>query len=532
MYSRLLLGIVLLVLGTVAAEAARAQRHRLVPVGDWTYAYIERLQRRGYLLELPPTALPYTQGDVAEALRRLDRTALGDVEARWVRLLERALALEDADGDAARLGVLLEAGLDAANTDRLDVLRPTGGGSPALAAGDVRLYPNAALRAYVESGRVIAHLGLQHSVYYNDDPDGLDVANRLMVRSEPAYVGYDGRLVRLYAGRFGNHWGVPGEGATVVSGNPRPYDQLHVRLGGARLAVRALLGELDSITEDGRFTGRVGDDTVRVGSKRRFLAAHRFDWRPSHHLSLSVVEAVLYSGANAGGSLKYLNPLHALAFVEDNTPKNEENNGFVAGMLWAQVRPFTLHGQLLIDDVDVLGQGSEPASLALVGALHWAGALPQVDLGLRFEAVTSRTYNTGQAEGRYLYALRGLGLPFSDYVHAALQADVYLDRLLPGLILMPQVRRLLQGERDFRQPFPRGNEGVGLILDGTPERTVRLAAALRYQPSPRWWVAWDYGANFVSDAGFVERARRTRFVGLLAFGARFRLDRPFSLDVR
>ena len=506
-------------LGAFATDASRAQRHRIVPVGDWTYAYVERLQRRGYLLELPPTALPYKQGDVADALRRLDPATLGATEARWVRLLSKALDVPEAEADDVRFGGSLGAGLVAANTDRLDVLRPTDVGAPTLQAGDVRLYPNAALRAYLESGRVIAHLGVRHDVYYNDDPDGLDVANRLMARSEPAYLGYDGRFVSLYAGRFGNHWGVPGEAATVISANPRPYDQVNLRVGGPRLAVRALLGELDSITEDGRYTGRVEDDTVRVGNRRRFLAAHRFDWRPSPRLSLSAIEAVLYSGANAGGSLKYLNPLHALVFVEDNTPKNEENNGFVAGLLWAQRPPFTLHAQLLIDDFHVQRR-VEPTSFAFAGSLRWAGVVPQADVGLDFTAVASRTYNTAQAEGRYLYALRGLATQFSDYVHAALQADLYLDRVLPGLILMPQAHLLLQGERDFRQAFPRQDEGVGLILDGTPERTVRLAAALRYQPGPRWWVAWDYGVNLVTDAGFVRGASQTRFVGQLEVGAR------------
>ena len=522
----------MVLLSIATADAGWAQRYRLVPVGDWAYKYIERLQRRGHLLELAPTSVPYQQGDVADALGRLDRATLGNTEARWVGLLEEALGLEEPESGTARWGVSLGAGLDAANNDRLDVLRPTDAGSPTLETGDVRLYPNAALRAYLEAGRLIAHLGLQHSVYYNDDPDGLDVANRLMTRSEPAYVGYSGRFADLYLGRFGNHWGVPSEAAVVISGNPRPYDQLHLRLGGERIGVQAFLGELDSITEDGRFTGRVEDDTVRVGNKRRFLAAHRFDWRPSRRFSLSVIEAVLYSGANAGGSLKYLNPLHTLVFTEDNTPKNEENNGFVAGLLWAQVQRVTLYGQLLIDDFDVLRQGNEPASFALVGSLRWAGITPQVDVGLSVEMVATRTYNTAQPEGRYLYALRGLATQFSDYVHAALQADLYLDALLPGLIVMPQVQWLAQGERDFRQPFPSRDADVGLILDRTAERTVRLGAKLRYQRNPRWWIAWDHGVNLVSNLDHSKGMSRTRFIGQIEVGARFSLDRPLSLDVR
>jgi hypothetical protein len=40
-----------------------AQPNRVIPVEDWTYFYLQRLQRRGYLLDLHPTALPYTHGE-------------------------------------------------------------------------------------------------------------------------------------------------------------------------------------------------------------------------------------------------------------------------------------------------------------------------------------------------------------------------------------------------------------------------------------------------------------------------------------
>lgn len=509
--------------GVVPCLPALGQHHRLLPVDDGAYVFITRLQRRGHLLELHPAALPYTQGAVLEALAELDPDALPPVEAAWAARLRAALATPETNRPLLAAGA--EAGLTTIDTDRQDPLRPTDMGDPTLTAGPLRLFPEAAVTGLLEHGRFIARLGLRFDLYYRDDPDALDAANRLITRNE-SYLGYDGRLVAAYFGRFQNHWATYGDAATLVSANPVPYDRLYLRIGGERLALRSILGELDSITADGRFTGAAGADSVR-GSERRFLAAHRFDWRPSRNVALSFMEANLYSGANAGLSPRYLNPLQVHAFLVDNPPKNEENNGLLAGLLWFYHRRFTLQGQLMLDDFDILNQTGEPPSLALMGSLHYAGILPAADVGARLSIVSARAYNTHQAEGRYLYLLRGLATQFSDYVHAAVFADLY-SRRVPGLVVTPQVALLLQGEADLRQPYPTGE--VPFVLSGREERTLRFGAELFYQPDPRFWLRLDAGVNTTDHAGHREGARRTRFVGMLSFGTRLSLAQPFRLD--
>ena len=82
----------------------------------------------------------------------------------------------------------------------------------------------------------------------------------------------------------------------------------------------------------------------------------------------------------------------------------------------------------------------------------------------------------------------------------------------------------------IRDPFPeiRGSS-VGFILEGTIERTVRLATQLHYQRDPRWWIKFDAGINFVENNDNVEGASETKFIGMFEVGARFSLNRPFSL---
>ncbi|MEM9663756.1 MAG: capsule assembly Wzi family protein [Bacteroidota bacterium] len=510
----------LLLLTALAASPAWAQADRLVPVGSWHYDVIVRLQQRGHLLTLPPTALPYTQGDIAEAVAQTDTTTLHPVERRWLHLLRRALrrVSERVEAPTVRWEVALDGGGQAANTERPHVLRPLG--------EIVYAYPYGQIGGAVQFGPLVAELRTRHDLFYNDDPDGLDTALRAAARSDHTYVGARGTGWAVRLGRFAQHWGVHGETATVISSNPRTYDQLSLRLGGDRLFVHSLLGELDSATQDGRFTGTAGDDSVRVGSDRRFVAAHRWTWRPSPRLSVSLQESALFSGPGTGFSLKYLNPVHPFVYVVDNRPKNDENNGMVGLLLWGQHRRWTVHGQLLFDDLDLLGIGNEPPSIAATASLHRGAWTPILDAGVRATLVTLRTYNAGQPQGRYLYLLRGLATQFSDYVEAEAYARVLLDAWLPGLEATPYLAYLEQGDRDIRQPFPPKDSPVGWIFDGPTTQTWRPGVRLLYQASPWWWVRADLGLNRSQLEG---TDATMRAVGLLEVGFRLQLDGTYSI---
>ncbi len=498
---------------------ARSQDNRFLPLDDPAYEYISRLQRRGLLLELDPTLLPYRRAAVTAALQALDDEDLAPVQRRWVARLNAAFAPVSPDAGEVLFGVETGGGATAANTVRLDVLRPI--------REDLHVFEHVLFRAYLTRGAFVGQMGMRHDLYYDRDPDGLDAVNRLMARGEESYLGARGRFAALYLGRFGNHWGVYRQAATLVSANPRSYDQLSLRLGGARFSLNSIVGELDSITSDGRYTGTAGDDSVAVGSERRFLSAHRFNWRPSRHFSLAIMESALYSGAGSGFSLKYLNPLLPALFSVDNRPKNDENNGFFGGLFWAHLRRLTLQGQLMIDDFDALN-GREPTSFALTGHLTYALS-PTVDLGGSLEMVASRTYNTFQPEGRYLYLLRGLATQFSDYVAGSAFADLYLDRWVSGLQLTPQLRYLAQGERDIRQPFPEKDAPVPSILTGTVTHTWRTALEFFYQDDSRWWLRADLGFNHVVNADAVPGRSATRFSGMVELGLRLSLQRALQM---
>lgn len=509
--------IVLLLVIQAGAPAAHAQDHRLLQTDHPAYVYIQRLQRGGHLLTLHPTALPYTEGAVREALAALDSTRLNAAEHDWRDMLQRLLGRPQPESRTIA-GARLEGGIQLFNAARPDPSRPL---DDTLTA-----WPYGTGQLYVEHGPWIAQLGLRHDLAYRHHPDALNAARRLVVRSDGAYLGYDGRYAALYLGRFRHHWGPYASPSVLLSDNAFAPDHVALRLGGSRLALRSVAAELDNLSPDGTFTG----DGFRSGSTRRYLTAHRIDWRPSRHLALTFMESAVYSAESAGLSLKYMSPVHTLAFVVANQPRDEEDNGFLAGMLWAYLGGLTLHGQVLLDDFDIVN-AAEPTSAAFAGSVSYRLPHRPIDLSLQAALATARAYNSQQQEGDYVYLRQGLGLAHSDFVRLTLQADAYLDAWLPGLALAPQLHVLWQGEAAMLDPFPPSHDAVGTILHGTTERTLRPALGLFYQPTSWTWLRADAGWNISQDVDHVEGRERSRFVGLLQFGFRLDLNRPVRLSL-
>ena len=115
--------LVLLLLLSLDAEA-QAQQNRLLPTDDWAYATITRLQRRGHLLDLNPTAPPYRHGDVLAALAKIDRTRLSRTEQHWIDLLERAFKPVEKEEDEITLGYMFQVGARTINSDQ-ECLKPS-----------------------------------------------------------------------------------------------------------------------------------------------------------------------------------------------------------------------------------------------------------------------------------------------------------------------------------------------------------------------------------------------------------------------
>ncbi|PWN06132.1 capsule assembly Wzi family protein [Rhodohalobacter mucosus] len=515
------LGLFLLLAGTI-----NGQSHRLVNTHSWQYEYIQRLQERGHLLQLNPTDLPYTEGEIREALRSVSLQDLGDREREWYNLLSERFEARPVNIDSMRVGGLFEGGARRSSSDRLNVIDPSGDGEIIL--------PRGKLNGYMEWKNWIGQAGVTFDWFYDIDPDGLDTADRLYIRSEETYLGYNGERVEFYVGRFDNHWSTYGRQGAFLTDNPRSFDQIQFKLGSEKLSFSTLVGELDNLRSDSTFTGQPS----QTGSILRYIYMHRLDWSPFPNLKLSFIEAELYYSPNAGFSIRNLVPLHFMFFESDNLPKNVGANFILGGSVWYQSGKSTFYIQAMLDDLIVenrseLRENDEliPTTYTINSSLKVADIADRFDMGLEADLVGANAYRSRRFQDQWTYAQRGLATNFSDYVRTKAYLTFYPE-WSSGLKIEPAVTFYWKGTEDLRElrtsVGPDGSQIPG-ILAGTIERTVRPSLNLRYQPAGmklfgeendvrfNMWLDADIGVNYVENANNIEGDTTSPFIGLLRF---------------
>jgi hypothetical protein len=509
-----------------------AQQSALLPSEDPAYDLIERLQRRGHLLMLNPTLRPYSYRALRSGLESVDASMLKGVELEWYSQLNALMGQNDDSSElVTRFGV--SAAMMQSSSKRYDPLRPLG----TTPYAD----PRAEFSAVMGWQNVVAASGLTHDMFYDRDPDGLDLVNRFFIRGENTYLGYSSRFFDLYIGRFGTHWNRVGIEAPLIGDDVRQYDKIALRVGSERLSLHSIYGELDNLDSVGVFSGR----GFKAGNVRRYVFAHRVDWRPISALTLSVFEGDLVSGANASLSMRYLQPFHVVFFEQDNTPKNYENNLMVgAGIHYTNGR-VSATGQFILDDIVILNRTTvkeegrlEPATSQTTLLVTVGGVQPNLDVGIAGSLVSSMSYRTDQKEGQWSYAQRSLATPFADYAHIKVFADWYADHVATGLTLKPALHLLAQGTGDFRDDFNKSYASGRLLpafLSGTETITIRPSLGVDYRLFNLWidqhgtsqgWefnITADIGLNFIQNNKHVLNDKALQFHNI----AKVRVKRSF-----
>lgn len=502
----------LLAPATAGAQDPGRTGSRIVPLDSWTYEGIERLRTRGHLVNLNPMVQPYRRIDVAVGLLELSPDSLEEPVAGWVRLLREEFApeldrLREGDRDDMRVGLRLDLGASAADSRRRDPLVPY------RAEGDPepRVWPLNAEGLWIETHNVAAEARLFADHWHsaaNGDPDGRSPGGKLLLgRTRNAYLTLAHPWGDIWIGRLVRNWGPLGRPGMMLSDNPTSYPGLALDIGRGKLSVRFVLGELEAI-----------------GGLNRHIVANRLDYG-SGNFWISIGEAKLFS-SDRQSIFRFLNPAEIFFFDHDAEPADVVGNLMFNGIFWARVAPWTVYGELAIDDFDrnaflgIEDRDAEPATFQMSIGTRYLGLAPRVELGLDYRRVSSWSYRTVFGEDRWSYLDRGLADPWSDYDRLALRADVYTS--VSGLRLTPALQLQRMGEGDYRTVIPAtGNLGLPSNFVGVVETTRRLAIMGRYQPVRQFFVEWDVGRSFVSNAGHVEGFDEGRFSYLIRLGLTF-----------
>jgi len=546
------MGMVLAVSGVAQAQ----QDSRVLSLYDrQSYEYIQQLQDRGHLLELHPTDMPYRYDELHEALEGVTEYEFFGVQAQWIRHLRDRIGLNASEKPVLDLrgGSYLQVN----NSERDHMYRPSD--DIAYVWPMIELAPGIRYQGWV----VQAHARFE---YYEDrNIDGLDAVNRFWVRNEETYVGYSNEFLEVYGGRVLNHWGVYGQSSGLVSDHSVTYDQVKINVGTKHLQLSSVMGYLDNLKSDDVFNGDTRWDPLSV---KRYLFAKRLDWRPRENLMFSYRESLIFSGWDAVPQPKYMLPGYIGFFQADNAPQNDFINYLTGIAFWGQFgggrvhgngfaksgaksgaksqsssqNILTLHTEVIIDDIIFFRERrgiDERSNFNVFFNAAYALSQRPLTLQLNAEMVSSQSYNTDQAQGRYLYLRRGIATQFNDYVFGEFRTQLFLDGKLQGLRISPYLGGLLQGEQVIDKEFigspltqkdkdPDELEPVpDFVLSGVVQETFRAGVEwVYYSPAERgwkkgWWLRGDVGLNVMRDLGNVEGNDRTRPVGMIELGVQF-----------
>jgi hypothetical protein len=542
----------------VSGVAQAQQDSRVLSLYDrQSYEYIKQLQDRGHLLELHPTDMPYRYDELHEALQGVMEQESSGVQAQWIRYLRDRIGL-----DATEKPVLdLRGGsyLQANNSERDHMYRPSD--DIAYIWPMIELAPGIRYQGWV----VQAHARFE---YYEDrNIDGLDAVNRFWVRNEETYAGFSNEFLEVYGGRVLNHWGVYGQSSGLLSDHSVSYDQVKINVGTKHLQLSSVMGYLDNLKSDDVFNGDTREDPMSV---KRYLFAKRLDWRPREHLMFSYRESLIFSGWDAVPQPKYMLPGYIGFFQADNAPQNDFINYLTGIAFWGQFgggrvdgdgfansgggsrvgaksqsssqNILTVHTEVIIDDIIFFRERrgiDERSNFNVFFNAAYALSQRPLTLQLNAEMVSAQSYNTDQAQGRYLYLGRGLATQFNDYVFGEFRAHLFLGGTWQGLRASPYLGGLFQGEQVIDNEFigsplsqkdkdPDELEPVpDFVLSGVVQESFRAGVEwVYYSPAERgwkkgWWLRGDVGLNVMRNLGNVVGNNQTRPVGMIELGVQF-----------
>jgi hypothetical protein len=464
------------VLTLLSARTGTAQS-ALLPLDDIAYTYINALQARGQLRELPVIERPYTVGAVRAAVRSA-RASLHDAGSqRWFAAIDAATDKYAAGVTAADTGVFTAslAGYGVAQTS----------GTRDLMQSDRKdaLAPGFTVRALLQSGPFTGAMRVLADRRMRVDPEFFGRKDRVLsARTEDAYLSATSRFATLQIGRVGRSWGLPGQLGLMVSNGAYTYDHAFLRLGTDRIHLATVVARLD----DERLN--FSTDTVA----QRYFTAHRLAMSVGG-LEAGISESVIYGGVARGFRPNLSNPVSP-AFLAQYSDGDKINVAFGADALWRAHNGMMLGGQLYLDDfqIDKCELCGEPPGFALSSLTYRA---PD-----RFERYTSRTVGLGQRN--------------SDFDE--LRAGVDIGPVLPAPVRVYVAYRR-QGAGDYREPYPAASllSSWPTMFEGVVVKVLRVGASGAMRLGSSVEVSLDAGINHSANDLRVARATKTRPEGRL-----------------
>ena len=480
----------------LAAPVVAAQ-HALFPLDDIGYTYIDALQARGWLRDLPIVERPYAIGAIRAAVAAARERHPRDGTSRWLNELLDAVnkyapfaSITDTTMLFASLG-----GWGAARTSHTDDVMESVGRRSYL--------PGLTGRVLVQTPYISAVLRMGTPV--RNDVGAAPITHRAQrFRAEDAYLDISSRFATLQIGRVGRSWALPGQLGLTLSNASATYDHVYVRLGTPRVHLSSLFARLDD--QPVSFTS----DTLA----HRYFTAHRLSFRVGN-FETALNETVIYGGIGRAFSPALSNPTAAL-FLAQYSEGEKINPALGLDALWHAPHGMLFGSQIFIDDfqIDRCKYCGKPPGIGVTVTADGVLLPGAARLFAAYTRVTTLTYrNTDRFEGYYS---RGTSLG---------QRTIDFDEFRGGIDVGPALRAPMrlyvalrrQGAGSIFSPYPplEAYNTWPTIFEGVTIKTVRVALSGALRIASTLEVQGDAGINQSLNDARIIGATRTRFEGHL-----------------
>lgn len=476
--------VVVAAVACVVSAAPLVAQGTLLPVDDVAYTYIDALQARGLLRELPIIERPYTVGAIRSAVAAVRRREDAATWSRWLAAIEQAVEKYAPDGDGLTVGVGVYG--VAQTSGRRDLMR---------ADDRTALAPGFTGRFTFQAGAFTAAMRAFGDRRLRDDPDFIGRKDRVISgRTEDAYLAGHWKYGTVQIGRIARSWGLPNMLGLQLSQAPYTYDHLYGRLGTQKLHLSSIIARLDD-----DFTTF---DPANINRAQRWFSAHRLGFQLGR-FDIGLTESLVYGGSGQPFDLGLSNPVSILA-LSQYAENKQFNIAFGLDALYRAPKGMLLGGQVLIDDfqIDDCPLCVEPPSVGVALSAEGVPLAGGTRLFANYVRVTNLTYRTERRWERFVYADVGLGQWASDFDEVRLGVDI--GPVLP-LPLRGYVAYRRQGEGDILQPFPDRSQWATWpgFLQGTVINTARVGVSGALRLGPGLELHGDVGINRVANAGRV-----------------------------
>lgn len=495
----------------LAAQASSAGPSPYVPLDDAAYGFVDALQVRGHLPDLPVLERPFTVSRLRQSLAALDTAALGRVPRAWARRLLRAIAKYDdgrgawdrrGDAPAARGEPIAADEWQAmslhVNAGAMATAQSSGLRELMLADSARGAYPGVNIRAFLGSGPLVAAFRFKGDQALTADPEyagfegGLSGAQRggpgIAGRAEEGYVSVQLPLVELFGGRVSRNWGPPAYDGLLLGRAAWSYDHVLAKLGNDRLRFTWL-------------TARLND----FGPTSRWFTARRAAARLGR-VEFGFSESVVYSGPGRQLEWGLSSPL--VPSLNGMYNENEGANYNLAFDLAAPTRLGLFTLQSFVDDVQLDGTTPKPPmygltlgadGLRLSGAHRWFAS---------YTEVSNLAYRNTTPSDVYTQQFVSLGRGFTDHRELKLGLDL---ALLADATLRPYLAARWQGIGTYRNPFPPEADWPRLrdILQPPIMTVARLGVQSTWVTGSGFEISADLGLNHVTTVNYVPGTTRT-----------------------